>query len=372
MLKRFYVDNFRALVNSEIHFGARTLLMGANGTGKTTIGDALLAIQVLLIAQSKTDDIFQSPTLTRWQSSPKQRFELDVTSEAGLFQYKLTVEHRETFGTDQPRTRVTEETLTLNGNPLFRFEDGLVRLFRDDHSPGPEYPFDWGRSALATISSRHDNKSLTAFGNWVRQLTILKPNPQRMEDLVEKDDFILFQDASNFSAWYHVASAADKRRDQQLHKTLAEVLPGFEALNFDPAGPGRWLLRAEFSDNGRQLPLRFGELSDGQRTLILLYAIQHFLLGNHRTVFLDEPDNFVALGEIQPWLLSTTDLVDSGKGQVVVVSHHPEIFDQWAVSSGLVSVRDGCGPVRFRAYEQPTDTELTPAETIARGWVTNP
>lgn len=197
----------------------------------------------------------------------------------------------------------------------------------------------------------------------------MKPNPQQMADLVERDDFHLVPDTRNFAAWYHAASAADKRRDQLLHGTLTDVLPGFEALNFEPAGPGRWLLRADFGGSGGKLMLRFTELSDGQRALILLYSILHLLLAQGRTVFLDEPDNFVSLDEIQPWLLSATDMVDDGHGQLVLVSHHPEIFNQWAVSHGVLTERAGCGPVQIRRYSQAGDTGLTPAEMVARGWV---
>jgi predicted ATPase len=342
--------------------------MGRNGSGKSTFGDALVAVQVLLFGQSKTDELFVPATLTRWQQAPRQRFELNVAGPSGPYRYQLVIEHRDTTGTDQPRTRIIEEALTLDEKPLFRFEDGVVHLFRDDHSAGPEYPFDWGRSALGTIAPRNDNQKLTWFGQWFRGLAVVKPNPQLIDSLVEKDDFFLFVDGRNFASWYHAVSSADKRRDHLLHTTLAASLPGFEALNFDFAGPNRWYLRADFAESGRRVMLYFNELSDGQRSLILLYSVMHFLLGQGRTVFLDEPDNFISLDEIQPWLLSATDLVDGGSGQLIVVSHHPEIFNQWAIGHGLVAERDGCGPVRVRKYAQAADSELTPAETIARGW----
>jgi ATPase subunit of ABC transporter with duplicated ATPase domains len=190
-----------------------------------------------------------------------------------------------------------------------------------------------------------------------------------MEDLIERDSFVLAFDARNFAAWYHAASSGDKRRDRLLHDSLSDVLPGFDALNFEPAGPNRWLLRTDFSNSGAKLMLRLAELSDGQRALILLYAVLHFLLQDGRTVFLDEPDNYVSLEEIQPWLLSATDTVESGSGQLVLVSHHPEIFDQWAVGHGLVTERDGSGPVRIRKFTPGGSSELSPAETVARGWL---
>lgn len=368
MLTRLYVDNFRALVNTDLPLARRSLLMGANGTGKSTFGDVLVRLQWMLLGQAKTDDIFTVDTLTRWQTVPQQRIEIDATGPAGVYRYEIVIEHRNAASAEVPRTQIRREMLILDARPLFHFEDGSVHLFRDDHSPVSDYPFDPGRSALGTITPRNDNQKLTWFVRWLQTLAVLKPNPPAMQDLVEGDQFMLVADAANFAAWYHAISAADKRRDRTLHDTLVDALPGFEALNFEPAGPNRWLLRADFRRNGQKLMLRFRELSDGQRALILLYGVLYFLLQEGRTVFVDEPDNFVALDEIQPWLLSATDMVDGGLGQLVLLSHHPEIFNQWAVSHGLVAERDGCGPVRIRKFAPIPGVELTPAETIARGW----
>jgi predicted ATPase len=368
MLKRLYVDNFRALVNCELRLGRRSLLMGSNGSGKSTFGDVLIRLQMALLGQSKTDDLFSADTLTRWQSVPQQRFEMDVTGPHGDYRYELIVEHRASASAELPSTRIRREALAINAQPLFHFEDGQVRLYRDDHSAGPEYPFEWGRSALGTISPTPDNQKLTWFVRLLQSLTVLRPSPPQMEDLAERDDFLLLFDARNFAAWYHAASSGDKRRDRMLHDSLMKVLPGFDALNFEYAGPTRWLLRADFSHGGAKIMLSLKELSDGQRALIMLYAVLHFLLEEGRTVFLDEPDNFVSLEEIQPWLLTATDTVDDGSGQLVLVSHHPEVFNQWAASHGLVTQRDGCGPVRIRKFSTPPEIALTPAEAIARGW----
>jgi hypothetical protein len=343
-------------------------LLGSNGTGKTTFGDVLVRLQWLLFGRGKTDDIFTADTLTRWQHSPLQRFAIDATSGEGNYRYELTVEHRGEASADAPRTRIRRESLTFQSGPLFLFEDGVVHLFRDDYSKGAEYPFDWGRSALGSVFLGKDNLKLSWFVRWLQALTVLKPNPPAMGDMVEGQHFVLAHDASNFAAWYHSVSAADKRTDRRLHDTLAEVLPGFDALNFEPAGPNRWMLRTDFARAGERLMLRFSELSDGQKELILLYSVLHFLLEAGQTVLLDEPDNFVALSEIQPWLLSAADAVDGGTGQLIVISHHPEIFNQWAVSHGLVTEREECGPVRVLPFSPPAGTGLSTAELISRGW----
>src|SRR6266566_2259498 len=131
MLTRLYVENFRALVSTDLTLGPRTLLMGANGTGKSTIGEVLVRIQGLLFGQARTDHTFTADTLTRWQQVPQQRVELDVSGPAGTYRYDIVVEHRDPPSPDEPRTRIRRECLALDSRPLFQFEDGTVRLFRD-------------------------------------------------------------------------------------------------------------------------------------------------------------------------------------------------------------------------------------------------
>src|SRR5438094_1517354 len=134
MLTRLYVDNFRSLVNTELTLGPRSLMMGANGTGKSTFGDVLVRLKWLLFGQAKSDEAFPIDTLTRWQSAPLQRIEIDATGPAGAYHYEIVVEHRNVASPDLPRTRIVHEDLTLNSAPLFHFQDGVVRLYRDDHS----------------------------------------------------------------------------------------------------------------------------------------------------------------------------------------------------------------------------------------------
>ena len=44
-----------------------------------------------------------------------------------------------------------------------------------------------------------------------------------------------------------------------------------------------------------------------------------------RTVVIDEPDNYVGLPELQPWVLSMRELLDE-EHQAILISHHPEIL----------------------------------------------
>src|SRR5207237_427467 len=109
---------------------------------------------------------------------------------------------------------------------------------------------------------------------------------------------------------------------------------GLVSLRLEGAGEGRRELKirmtAPESDKSSRKPNEylFSELSEGQRVLIGLYALLHFALKPGATVCFDEPDNFIALREIQPWLSRVLDLTSDDTGsQVFIVSHHPEVMN---------------------------------------------
>ena len=66
------------------------------------------------------------------------------------------------------------------------------------------------------------------------------------------------------------------------------------------------------------------------------------------------------------WLLKMRS--KTSKGQLILISHHPEILNHWAQEYGLLFFREENGHVRTKAYREVAESGLDPAETIARGW----
>jgi len=178
-------------------------------------------------------------------------------------------------------------------------------------------------------------------------------------------------DMSNFASWYRHMTQERQDSSSQLQNHLRQIMPGFESLDLRSAGANLRVLSARFALPPLESPANgfsfaFGELSDGQRVLICLYALLSFAVKENACLFLDEPENYVAIPEIQPWLMELSDRLEDLGGQAILISHHPEIVNYLAPEFGLVFERDGPGPVRVRNY-QP-DNSLSPAEQIARGW----
>ena len=368
MLQRIYINNFRCFVNFTLELKPKQVIVGDNGSGKTTLFEVLSLLQRFAIDGDRAGDLFPSTIATRWFHTDDQRFVLDVQLPDGLFQYQLRLNRK-----PLAEPEVMEEWVTVNNKPLFVFSNEQVQLYNDQHEEGAKYPFDWHRSALATIAERSDNRKLTAFKTFLSRVLCIQIDPRAMPALAETEARALNRYGQNFAAWYRHAQAEDASATIELHEDLRKVLRGFDSIVLKSMGENRRLLSVRFviqpqGGASRTAEFSFGELSDGQRALIVLYAVLRFAIQRGQTVCIDEPDNYLALSEIEPWLMSVLDAVDNGGGQVVIVTHHPEIIDRTALEMGIELTRNGLEPVRAMPFQQPEDSHLTPSERMARGW----
>ena len=95
MLKRLYADNYSCLVNFELNLDRVNLLLGDNGTGKSSVFEVLHRLQQFLGGNAKVLAVFPSGELTRWQTNSTQRFELDLQVGEANYAYSLLIEHDE-------------------------------------------------------------------------------------------------------------------------------------------------------------------------------------------------------------------------------------------------------------------------------------
>lgn len=368
MITRLYVNNFRCLVAFDAKFDSFGVLCGPNGAGKSSVFDALRLIRNLATGDSFLggDGERDIPHLefTNWQESRVQEFELGVTAGGHVFEYIIHIEQT----ADSEKPRIVKERATCDKKSLFERDLDGVRFQKADGSQ-TGFPLDWRQAALAAIQPKGSISELSILKEAIAALLILRPNPRSMETeskaKAKQPDLYL----SNLTSWYRFHSRDDVFRDA-LRDALRDVWPDFKSFNLEDVGLNTEALQLRFggSNGTGASELFFEQLSDGEKALVGLYTVRAALATDKvQTVLIDEPDNFVGLSELQPWVLSLRELLDE-KHQAILISHHPEILNSAGEDYGRYLWRDNhTSPTRIGALKVPAG--LTPGEALARGWV---
>ena len=358
MLKRLYVHNYKALVNFELRFEGHALLMGANGAGKSSVLEVLSPLRRVIVDGDRIAECLPSATVTRWGDHKVQRFEIDLEVGDDAFHYEMLAMD----------SLVTNETLRAGADVLFSGAGDQGELYRDDGAPGTAVLRDWERSTIPIIRAGLVHARLLRFREALRRCLVIRPNPIAMTGRAETEARAPAPDLSNFASWCRHLLQETPDAMQRAIEAAREVLPGFRSLSIRNVKDqdvrmliSKWDPGAA-SNSRDAVEFGFGELSDGQRVILGLVSVLAWAEQAPSTILLDEPENYVALAEVQP-LLKT--LLDSNGVQVIVASHHPEFLNEMAVESGIRFSRTANGPVRVDKFSMPAGSRLTASQFIA-------
>lgn len=368
MITRLYANNFRCLVAFEAEFDSFGVLCGPNGAGKSSVFDALGLIRNLaagdgVLGGERDRDV---PRLerTNWLTSAVQEFELSVAAEGHAFKYTIHLEQKADF----EKPRFIKEQAVCDGKSLFERDLDGVRFKKSDGTQ-TGFPLDWRQAALASIQPRGSIGELSILQEAMERLLILRPNPRGMEQESKGESKRPDLYLTGLTSWYRSLSQ-DLDWTITLRDLLQEVWPDFKSLKLVDVGLNAKALQLRFDgqNGGTSGELFFEQLSDGEKALLGLYMVRAALAtGAAQTVLIDEPDNYVGLPELQPWVLSLRELLDDAH-QAILITHHPEILSSAGVESGRYLWRDNhSSPTRIGPLRIPEG--MAPGEAIARGWV---
>ena len=212
---------------------------------------------------------------------------------------------------------------------------------------------------------------MTEFKRAIARFIIVSPCPPLFQGEARNEDDFLGLHMKNFVSWYRHVSQENMGGILTLFEDLREAMPGFDAVNLIESGENARTMKTCFrgGDKDRKtIPFRLDEVSDGQKLLVALYSLLH-LSPSQALLFLDEPDNYLALREIQPFLVKIGEQCGNTLAQAVILSHHPVTIDYMAGARGRWFYRDGgISPVRVRSEPEQVIDGLALSEMVARGW----
>lgn len=371
MLTRLYVDNYKSLVDFEFNPPRICVLIGENGSGKTNIGSLLHALTKLLVDGASAEDVFPARDLCRWSKSQVQKIELELDGVSGPYRYALELRH-EPMGA----VIVESEWLAHLDEIVFRSDHGTVSLLEDAPAglapnvapKNSVFPFDRRRSFLATGEVGASHPRLSAFKQTLSSLRVLKPDPSRMVARSERDSRRLARDGGNFASWFRWVSQGFPERLSHYFANMRTVFPSFRTLRAVDAGTDVKEVHAVFSvPGGGEEAFSLDQLSEGQRQLLFLYLLLEGI-NSLTMLFLDEPDNFISIREVQPWLAELERVLEEKGGQAIIVSHGTEAMNYLGSRQAFVVTRPGGGATVIAPHDG-SDGSM-PSEAVLYGFGT--
>jgi predicted ATPase len=355
MIKRLYVHNFRCLENFELALGERpsVLLLGRNGSGKTTVRLALEVLQGIARGQNRVGELVKLKDLALGRTEVPLRFEIEVALAGVNFAYTVAFEYPPKFR----ELRVSEEKLAVDGNVIFSRNLAQVRLARAGLVVEAAFRIDWHLVALPIVQEQSEDGPLSIFKNWLANILILGPVPSLARGESEQNASKLsMPDAcvTNIGSWFSSMVSAEPATYSQVSEYLKQVMPDFEKITNLPVGKEARSLAFHFLKGQRGLELTLEDLSDGEKCFIVFaLTIAANTVFGPLFCFWDAPDNFLAPDEVGHSVMALRKCFQD-KGQLIVTSHNPEAIRRFSETNTLYLSR--------RSHLEPT--MVTPVEKM--------
>lgn len=338
MIHKLYIHNFRCLENFELPISGRSsaLLIGKNGSGKTTVGIALEILQRIARGTNRVDDLVKPKDLTGGRTGVPMRLEVTVELDANIYEYSIAFEFPETF----KELRVFQEKLVVSGKPVFTRELAQVQLVRTAQDKEASFLIDWHLVALPIIQERSTNDPSYIFKQWLARILILRPIPSLITGNSNKETLQPDPQVKDFGGWFSGLVVGVPTAYTEIDAYLKQVMRDFKDIKNPVVGTDSRSLEVQFSTISGTLTLPFANLSDGEKCfMICALVIATNKVYNKVLCFWDEPDNHLALDEVGHFVLALRRAFQSG-GQFIATSHNPEAIRRFSEENTLFLYRN--------------------------------
>ena len=310
MIKSLRIQNLRCFQDCEVPLGPLTVLVGTNGSGKTTF---LQAVQLLSKCSPGMEVKLDSKLLNEmglelggslvWRNSEETPAELPIVLRATC--------HLSDETTPEPREFGLEATIGPG-------DFGAIRAqFVDPHDESE------GRAPRSAARSQ----------GWARRATrpvqYYRLDPRALKEPVELDPSrpdssrVLGPQGHGFSTFLLNSLAADRATFFEFETEFYKRFPEFGKLRIDPPGSRKHGLAFK-TIHGEVFPA--SGASDGAMLGLAFLAIAH-QPDAPRILLVEEPENGVHFNKLRE-IMDTLRAVTTDKGiQVIVTTHSPYLLD---------------------------------------------
>jgi len=326
MLKRLYIHNFKCLQNFELDLTdlSTALLLGKNGSGKTTIFDAIELFQKIGHGITPLKDLIDESSFNFNNTKLPIHLELDVVIERKNYSYKLVIEFPEGF----IHPRVKSEILSINNKSILTRDGGQTVFQNSTH-----FLLDWHHIGLPLISVRSEIEPLAIFRNWLRNIIILSPLPRHFVDLSKRESSIIFREAENIIDWVRWLLSSNPSLYPVIYDFLKIRMDDLEFFRFENLGRDDRKLVFTFTDGENSKIIDFSQLSDGEKVFFVTAVVIAGQKNNPTILCLwDEPDNFISLVEVNHFISEFRRAFESSTNQpqLLITSHNERVVNNFS------------------------------------------
>lgn len=363
MLQRLYITNFRCLENFEWNLKdmPSALLIGKNGTGKSTIAAGLEILQHIGRGINRLGQLVQPKDFSRNKSDVPMRFEINVQLAESVYHYVLTLE----LPDNVKEVRILEEQLQVDGKPIYSRQEAQVALPEKNEA---QFLIDRHLVALPVIQVRSETDPLHIFKTWLAHAIILAPIPSLITGQSNGETLEPKRDGSNLGEWLSGLLGRYPAAYTTITEYLRQAMDDLEEFRNDPTGKDTKSMNVHFAFNSASLIVNFNDLSDGEKCFFLCAAV---LAANKAygplLCFWDEPDNYLSLSEVGHFVMGLRRAFEKNGGQLIVTSHNEEAIRRFSrENTWVIDRKNHLEPTLMRLLnELPLDGSLT--EALIRG-----
>lgn len=325
------MENFELPVSGQ----SSVLLIGKNGSGKSTVGFALEVLQKIARGTNRVDNLVKPKDFAGGRRGVPMRFEIEVKLDTQIYEYVIAFDFPETF----KELRVFEEKLAVGGKPVYSREMAQVHLARTGKDKEAKFLIDWHLVALPIVQEQSKEDPLFIFRRWLARMLILRPLPALITGDSKQETLEPSAQVTDFGAWFSGVVAHAPAAYAKIDNYLKQVMPDLQDIQNPETGKDSRSLVVQFSNGQGSMSVPFDDLSDGEKCFMIcaLVLASNYVYGP-LFCFWDEPDNYLALSEVGHFVLDLRKAFQSG-GQFITTSHNPEAIRSFSDENTLLLTR---------------------------------
>lgn len=332
MIKRLYVHNYRCFENFELVLDKRpsTLLVGRNGSGKSTVGSVLEIFQSIARGKSIVVQLVSRLDFTQGRTETPMKFEIEVELLGQIYSYSLELDLPEGF----TELSVADESLEVDGKTIFSRKGDLVFMGAKSKEL-PSIPFLPLTVALPYLQKLSETDPAHILTTWLARMVIISPIPALIKGESSVESLSPKKSLSNLGEWFSGLVTTWPAAYSTIAKYIRSVMPDFKSIQNPSTGLDSRRLFVQFAEGNALLDVPFGSLSDGEKCFFICAMV---MAANESYgpifCFWDEPDNYLSISEVGHFVMALRRAFKNS-GQLFMISHNGEAINKFSSENTL-------------------------------------